>query len=145
MQACLWCAHAGLYMMPDGTMLFSNAVLVQTIDWATGNKVAQTPPLPINMIWEWPMAAPMVVLPMLPYTPGATWQVDLVVFGGHWQGTALKPCRDVSLRTTLTISGSNPTTHSFSEWQAETMPGEECTGPTKGANPSTICTVVTSV
>lgn len=111
-------------MLPDGSLLYAQSVLVQTIRWDTGARIAQSPPLPVQAIWEYPQAGPTVVLPMDPYTPGVPWTVDWIVFGGHWQGTTYKPCRDFSLRVSLTISGSAPTSHDFGEWEVETMPGE---------------------
>jgi hypothetical protein len=64
-------------------------------------------------------------LQMEPYTPGRSWSVDWIVFGGNWASTTYAPARDFSLRVTLTLSASG--IHSFSNWVVETMPGEEQT------------------
>lgn len=109
--------------MPDGSLLYAQSVLVQTMNMVTGLRIAQTPPLPVQSFWEYGVSAAVHTLQMPVYVPGqaAPWSVDWVVFGGHWQATPVRPCRDFSLRTRLTINGSR---HTFSPWQVETMPGE---------------------
>jgi hypothetical protein len=65
---------------------------------------------------------------MDPYTPGQSWSVDWIVFGGNWQATTYTPAKDFSLRVTLTLSASSPPVHTFGEWVVESMPGEVCPG-----------------
>jgi hypothetical protein len=50
-----------------------------------------------------------------------------MVFGGGYQAAFYKPCSDFSLRIRLDVRCSvRPCTHTFGEWEVETMPGHRC-------------------
>ena len=50
-----------------------------------------------------------------------------VVFGGSYQAAYFKPCSDFSLRIRLDVRcTTKPCTHTFGEWELETMPGPRC-------------------
>jgi len=59
--------------------------------------------------------------------PDADVTLYFMVFGGGFQAAYFKPCSDFSLRIRLDIRCSTrPCTHTFGEWEVETMPGPRC-------------------
>lgn len=60
-------------------------------------------------------------------TPDSDITLWFMVFGGGHQAYFYKPCSDFSLRIRLDIRCSvKPCTHTFGEWEVETMPGHRC-------------------
>lgn len=60
-------------------------------------------------------------------TPNADITLWFIVFGGGFQAGVYKPCADFSLRIRLDIRCSTrPCTHTFGEWEVETMLGHRC-------------------
>lgn len=60
-------------------------------------------------------------------TPNSDVTLWLIVFGGGYQAAFYKPCNDFSVRIRLDIRCSvQPCTHTFGDWEVETMLGARC-------------------
>jgi hypothetical protein len=77
--------------------------------------------------WEYPLSGSQVLLREPIINPNDDTTLYFMVFGGGYQAAFYKPCSDFSIRIRLDIRCSTrPCTHTFGEWEVETMPGHRC-------------------